>query len=71
MLSHVIRLYSMSKIFDFFKEVKVELSKVVWPTSQDTIKLTIIVIIVTISVGFFIGSIDFILVKLFRLFLNR
>lgn len=61
----------MNKIFDFFKEVKVELSKVVWPSSQDTTKLTIIVIIVTLGVGFFIGAIDLILAKLLGLVINR
>lgn len=61
----------MKQIFDFLKGVKIELGKVVWPSSQDTIRLTIIVIIVTFSVGFFIGAIDLILAKLLSLVINR
>ncbi|MBI4040003.1 preprotein translocase subunit SecE [Candidatus Daviesbacteria bacterium] len=54
----------MSKVIDFLRDVKVELSKVVWPTPQQTFKLTMIVIIVTVSVGFFVGAVDLILTKL-------
>lgn len=50
----------MANPFDFLREVQVELQKVVWPTREQTIKLTIIVIMVTIIVGFFIMGIDFI-----------
>lgn len=60
----------MNKAFDFFREVKVELDKVVWPTKDQTLKLTIIVVMVTIAVGFFIGGIDFLLTKLTELILK-
>ena len=52
------------KAIDFLKEVRVELEKVVWPTRAQTIKLTMIVIIVTIVVGFFIGGVDFLLQRI-------
>ncbi len=51
----------MSKAIDFLREVQVELSKVVWPTREQTIKLTTIVVIVTLVVGFFLGGIDYLL----------
>jgi preprotein translocase subunit SecE len=46
---------------DFLKEVRVELGKVVWPTRDQTIRLTFIVIFVTVMVAFFVGGIDYIL----------
>jgi preprotein translocase subunit SecE len=49
---------------DFLVEVKVELSKVVWPTKEQTFKLTMIVIIVTLLVGFFIGAVDYLLTQI-------
>lgn len=55
---------------DFFTEVKVELSKVVWPTWGQTVKLTLIVIIITVSVGFFIGALDYSLTELMRLIIK-
>lgn len=55
---------------DFLREVKVELEKVVWPSRAQTIRLTMIVIIVTILVGFFIGGIDYLLTELTKLILK-
>jgi preprotein translocase subunit SecE len=42
----------------FLKEVKTELTKVVWPTRQEVIKLTIIVIAVSVAIGLYIGGLD-------------
>lgn len=64
-------LYPQMKAIDFLKEVRVELEKVVWPSRAQTIKLTVIVIIVTIVVGFFIGGIDFLLQRLTNTLLFR
>jgi preprotein translocase subunit SecE len=52
------------QIIDFLKEVKVELEKVVWPTRAQTIRLTFIVIFITVMVAFFVGVVDFGLVNL-------
>ncbi len=61
----------MDKILDFLVSVRVELTKVVWPTPQQTIRMTILVIVVTIGVGFFVGGIDYLLTLLLGLILNR
>jgi preprotein translocase subunit SecE len=61
----------MSKAVDFLKEVRVELSKVVWPTREQTIQLTVVVILVTLIVGFFLGGIDLGLTSLLNLILNK
>lgn len=58
------------KALDFLREVKVELEKVVWPTKAQTIRLTVMVIIVTLIVGFFIGGIDYLLAELTRLIIK-
>ncbi len=52
------------KALDFLKEVKVELEKVVWPTRAQTIRLTFIVIFITVMVAFFVGVVDFGLLNL-------
>lgn len=54
----------MSRAIDFLREVRVELSKVVWPSRDQTIRLTVIVIMVTLVVGFFLGGIDYFLTLL-------
>ncbi|MBI2022758.1 preprotein translocase subunit SecE [Candidatus Daviesbacteria bacterium] len=60
----------MTRALDFLKEVRMELEKVVWPTKQQTIKLTVIVIVVTVAVGFFIGGLDYVLTELTKLVLK-
>ncbi len=60
----------MNKPLDFLREVRVELSKVVWPTKETTIRLTFLVILITVIVGFFIGGIDYLLTKATELLLR-
>ncbi len=45
--------------FRFFGETIAELRKVTWPTRQEAIRLTIIVLIVCIILGIILGSIDY------------
>jgi preprotein translocase subunit SecE len=45
--------------FKFLGEVIAELKKVVWPTRQETMHLTILVLIVCIAVGLLLGVIDY------------
>ena len=54
----------------FLKEVRSELAKVVWPTRQETIKLTAVVVGVSLAVGIFLGTIDFILTKVMELIIR-
>jgi len=48
----------------FLEEVRAELKKVVWPSRQEALRLTLVVIFVSFLVGAFISSIDFVLTKL-------
>ena len=49
---------------NFLREVQDELKKVVWPTRDEVIRLTFVVVAVSLVVGLFLGGIDFILTKL-------
>lgn len=40
-----------------------ELKKVTWPTKQETIRLTMIVIVISLIIGLYIGIIDFLLAR--------
>lgn len=48
------------QIKNYFKEVRVEMAKVKWPTRQETINYTIVVIGVSLAVAVFLGALDFI-----------
>lgn len=50
----------------FLKQVRSELVKVDWPTRQQTIRLTGLVIIASILVGVYIGGLDTIFTLLFK-----
>ncbi len=54
----------MNKLTKFLKEVQTELKKVVWPTRQQTLRLTAIVVGVSLVVGLYIGVLDYVLTKL-------
>ena len=49
----------MQKIIQFLKEAKAELMKVNWPTKQQTINYTLLVIGISIAVAAFLGSLDY------------
>ena len=49
-----------NKAVDFIREARVELKKVNWPTKQQTINYTLIVIGLSIAVALFLGGLDFI-----------
>ncbi|MBI5449053.1 preprotein translocase subunit SecE [Candidatus Gottesmanbacteria bacterium] len=55
----------------FVKEVAAELKKVTWPTRAETIKLTTVVIALSVIVGAFIGGLDAGLVKLTSLVFKK
>ncbi len=48
----------MSTPTSFFSEVISELKKVSWPTRDETLKLTAVVIALSVIVGAFIGGLD-------------
>ena len=45
--------------FAIIRDIIDELRKVTWPTRRETIRLTIMVIIVCLVVGIFLGAIDY------------
>lgn len=51
----------------FLKEVRAELKKVIWPSKQEVIKMTAIVVGVSVAIGLFIGALDFIFTKLMQI----
>jgi len=58
-----------SKITTFLKEVRLEMKKVNWPTRQQTLRYTLIVIGVSVAIAIYLGAIDFILTTLLNKFI--
>ena len=55
----------------FLHEVLLELDLVKWPNRQETIRLTTIVIVSSVLVGAYIGSLDYLLVNLLTALISR
>lgn len=55
----------------YIKESRAELEKVVWISKAETIRLTVVVIAVSLIVGAYIAGLDAILAKLTERFLIR
>ncbi|HTE48516.1 MAG TPA: preprotein translocase subunit SecE [Candidatus Paceibacterota bacterium] len=53
----------MSKIIEYFKETKTELKHVIWPKRSQTLFYTLIVIILSVVVAYYLGIFDFIFSK--------
>ena len=54
-------------MFRFLSEVKSELDKVTWPESANVLRLTSIVIIISLIVGVYLGAADFLFTNLLGL----
>lgn len=61
----------MKSVVTFFSEVKSELSKVTWPKRTETIKLTLIVFLVSGIVGLYVGGLDFLFTKVLTVILAK
>jgi len=62
---------SFGTITQFSQEVLGELKKVRWPSQKETIRLTLIVIIVSAVLGVYIGGIDFVLSRVIQSLIKR
>ena len=50
----------MDKATRFLKEVKSELSKVSWPTKNQIIQYTVVVVALSLAIAVFLGVLDFV-----------
>ena len=55
----------------FATQVIDELKKVVWPSRNDVIRLTGIVLFISLAVGLYIGGLDFVFTKVFEFLVGR
>jgi len=55
-------------IFRFFGEVFSELRKVSWPTRQEATRLTLMVIVLSATIGLFLGLVDMLFARILAIF---
>ncbi|MFC1649871.1 preprotein translocase subunit SecE [Patescibacteria group bacterium] len=49
---------------NYLREVRTELTKVVWPSRNEVAKLTLIVVIISVLVATYVGLLDYAFVQL-------
>lgn len=59
----------LTKIITYLKEVRLEMKKVNWPTKEETLRYTLIVIGISAAVAIFLGGIDFLFTTLLNKFI--
>jgi preprotein translocase subunit SecE len=60
-----------AKPFVFLKEVRTELTKVSWPSREQAIRLTLIVIAATVIAALFLGAFDLLFTNLAGLAIRK
>ncbi len=60
----------MSTPVKFLQETFSELRKVIWPTRQEVLRLTLIVITISVAVGLYIGGLDLVFTNFMKVILG-
>jgi preprotein translocase subunit SecE len=55
---------------EYIQETRSELRKVVWPTRQEALNLTIVVLAVTLAMTVILGGVDWVFSQLFSFILS-
>jgi preprotein translocase subunit SecE len=53
----------VARIREFVQDVLVEFRKVTWPSRQELINSTVVVIVVTVVLAVFLGTVDIVLAR--------
>ena len=61
----------MNNLTQFLKEARTELEKVNWPTKEQTINYTLVVIDISVATAIFLGSLDWIFETLLKMFILK
>jgi preprotein translocase subunit SecE len=61
----------MEKLVNYIKESFEELKRVNWPAKKEAIRLTVVVLSVSVGVGLYVSGLDFLFTRAVELLLNR
>jgi preprotein translocase SecE subunit len=60
----------MKSLVTYFKNVHMELAHVKFPTKKETLLFSILVIALSVGIGYFLGAVDFGFIALLRALIN-
>jgi len=53
----------VARVREFAQEVLAEFRKVTWPSRQELVNSTVVVVVVTVVLAFFLGGVDIVLAR--------
>jgi preprotein translocase subunit SecE len=53
----------VARVREFTQEVLAEFRKVTWPSRQELVNSTVVVVVVTVVLAFFLGGVDIVLAR--------
>jgi preprotein translocase subunit SecE len=53
----------VARVREFTQEVLAEFRKVTWPSRQELVNSTVVVVVVTLVLAFFLGGVDIVLAR--------
>ena len=59
----------MNRLISFFTEARAEFGKINWPTAQETMRMTVVVVVLSIGIAAFLGAVDYGLLHLLNNYL--
>lgn len=59
-----------NRLVQYVRETRAELRKVVWPTREEAINLTLIVVATLFAMSIFLGAVDYFFQILFRFLIS-
>jgi len=61
----------MPRPLEFLRSVKLEMNQVKWPSHQETVRMTFLVIIVSAVVALYAGGLDVVFTSMIQQLINR
>ncbi len=58
----------MNKISQFLKESRQEIKKVTWPTREETIRYSLMVVAASLIVAVYLGGLDYVIQEIVQIF---
>lgn len=59
------------RVREYFASVRAEVARVSWPSRREILTFTVLVILVTVALGVYLGVVDLVLQYLLRLLITK
>jgi len=61
----------LTKVREYFASVRAEVARVSWPSRREVVTFTVLVILLTLALGIYLGVVDLVLQHLLRLLVTK